>query len=106
METLLYGVKISIISLGVVFVVAFLLQWLISFFVYLDQRLSIRSVPGREPAGDELSPELVAVISAAVAVALDKKVRIKHIRYRYKEIETMWTVQGRAMIMASHTIKR
>jgi cytoskeletal protein RodZ len=65
------------------------------------------------PAGSEEhnspSPEVIAVISAAVATATGKKVRIHRVRYRASlnrqdggsGIE--WTTSGRVALMASRT---
>jgi hypothetical protein len=48
---------------------------------------------------------VLAAISAAVALATDRKVRIKRIRYRAPS-EAAWSRQGRVTIMASHVTRR
>jgi cytoskeletal protein RodZ len=69
------------------------------------------SMPGPEEHGT-LSPEVIAVISAAVATATGKKVRIHRVRYRASlnrqdggsGIE--WTTSGRVALMASRTPRK
>jgi cytoskeletal protein RodZ len=69
------------------------------------------SMPGPEEHGAP-SPEVIAVISAAVATATGKKVRIHRVRYRASlnrqdggsGIE--WTTSGRVALMASRTPRK
>jgi hypothetical protein len=52
------------------------------------------------------SPEVMAVISAAVAVTLGQKARIRRIRYWRARPTSAWAIQGRVSIMNSHGIRR
>jgi len=56
------------------------------------------------PVNEGISPEVIAVISAAAATVLDKKVRVVHIRRSITD--TAWQRQGRVTIMSSHVIRR
>jgi hypothetical protein len=55
---------------------------------------------------DGISPEVMAAISAAVAVATQKRFRIKRIRYREAPPLDAWSRQGRIMIMTSRRGKQ
>lgn len=112
-----FGIQITIIGLIVVFISLALIAVIIGvvlgrvdeWFVQLKRSQSKAKeaeAPLVELPADQLSPELLAVISAAVTVAIDKKIRIKMIRYRRVPAQPTWSVQGRATIMASHTPKR
>ena len=53
-----------------------------------------------------LSPEVMAVISAAVTVALGQKAQIRHVRYWRARPTSAWAIQGRISIMNSHGVRR
>lgn len=117
MEVLMQGVQIAAVGMTVVFLSLAFIAWILSYFDRIDRLLTYQPqpVPTEAPLTTsgapvikegEISPEIIAVISAAVAVALGEKVQIKHIRYRHQPADRMWAVQGRATIMASHAIKR
>lgn len=57
-----------------------------------------------QPDVENLSPETVAVISAAVNVAIGRQAQIKRIRYRKDTQPTMWANQGRVSIMEGKTM--
>ncbi len=59
-----------------------------------------------EPTGAAPSPEVMAVISAAVTVALGQKARIRRIRYWRTRPTSAWSIQGRVSIMNSHGTRR
>jgi methylmalonyl-CoA carboxyltransferase large subunit len=50
-------------------------------------------------ATEEVSEEILSVISAAVAAFLGLRVRVRQVRLRHSEA---WAQQGRVSIMASH----
>jgi Na+-transporting methylmalonyl-CoA/oxaloacetate decarboxylase gamma subunit len=116
MELFNYGLQLSLMMFVVVFFVAILLQTVITLFVQVDKRLTRSVTPevGLVPEeiilpppfpNQELSAELIAVITAAVEAATDKRIRVKSIRYRRQKPGSSWVVQGRAAIMASHKVK-
>jgi methylmalonyl-CoA carboxyltransferase large subunit len=57
--------------------------------------------PAHAPAPDELSEELLTVLSAAIAAFLGVKARIRQVRLTGRD---GWAQQGRASIMASHRL--
>jgi methylmalonyl-CoA carboxyltransferase large subunit len=61
--------------------------------------LEARSGKTVRPAADEISEELVMVISAAIAAFLGKRPHIRQIRLLRSDA---WAQQGRATIQASH----
>lgn len=62
---------------------------------------STQAGPGRE-VEQGVSPEIVLVISAAVAAFLGKRASIRQIRLSG---ESPWAMQGRATVQASHGIE-
>jgi methylmalonyl-CoA carboxyltransferase large subunit len=54
-----------------------------------------------EPAAEELSEELLLVLSAAIAAYLGKKAPIRQIRLLHSDT---WAQQGRTTIQASHAL--
>jgi methylmalonyl-CoA carboxyltransferase large subunit len=76
-----------------------------------------RAVPAPAPAAtpaataapattldEELSPEIIMVLSAAVAAFLGKKARIRQVRRIPTVGFNPWAQQGRATIQASHNL--
>jgi methylmalonyl-CoA carboxyltransferase 12S subunit len=61
--------------------------------------LEARSGTAAPPAAEELSEELVMVISAAIAAFLGKRPHIRQIRLLRSDA---WAQQGRTTIQASH----
>ncbi len=57
---------------------------------------------------DDVPPDVVAVISATVATAIARRVRIKRIRYLKAPAGSvpLWAFQGRVTIMTSRFSKR
>jgi len=53
------------------------------------------------PVKEEVTPEIVLAISAAVAAFLGKRAKIRQIRL---SSQTAWAMQGRATVQASHGI--
>ncbi len=49
----------------------------------------------------EITPEIMAIISAAVTVALGTKARIKRIRYHRTQPGVAWSIQSRIMGITS-----
>ncbi len=99
---LIYGIAIFIS-----FLVALLIKGLYLTMNLVERRQQRTPEPiAPAPSGEELSPELIAAISAAVTVALGKKTRLKHVQYRATRPTTGWSMQGRMTVMSSHSVKR
>lgn len=121
---IVFGIQLTIIGLLVVFFTLLLISLIVSTVfgrveqwaasLGLSKREETPAPPVLEPVPEpvlevtpsELAPELLAVITAAIGVAIDKRAKIKTIRYRRTPASTSWSVQGRTTIMASHQIKR
>lgn len=108
MNDLIFALKISAVGLSVVFIGLILISWLVGLLRFLDRPkvLSSSSKPiTTTESASQLSPKLVAVISAAVAVSIDKRFQIKRIRYRTGPQQMTWSKQGISTIMGSHVTK-
>ena len=115
MDVFIFGMQITVIGLTVVFIALALLAWILGFFDKIDAWFTERRAKSADksakvaldtPAGDGISPEIIAVISAAVAVATGGRAKIKLVRYRRQAADPTWQMQGRATIMASHAITK
>jgi hypothetical protein len=79
----------------------------------LEQKLAVAAPnakhtepqPAPAPPKQEVTPETIAIIAAAVTSFLGKKVKIRHAR-RIDSGTTPWAQQGRAIIQASHNLSR
>jgi LPS O-antigen subunit length determinant protein (WzzB/FepE family) len=80
----------------------------------LEQKLAVaapnvakptKPQPAPAPPKQEVTPETIAIIAAAVTSFLGKKVKIRHAR-RIDSGTTPWAQQGRAIIQASHNLSR
>lgn len=110
MEELIYGFKILTIGISVVFVALVAVALMLTLFSYINNLFTPQSVtepaaPVSPPLSDGLTPEIVAVITAAVTTTLGQHARIKRIRYQRNE-GTVWQTQGRSSIMSSHALER
>jgi methylmalonyl-CoA carboxyltransferase large subunit len=56
------------------------------------------------PPEDEITPEVLAVISAAICAFLGKKARIRRVRRVYSTGMNPWAQQGRVFIQGSHNL--
>ncbi|NUM33185.1 MAG: OadG family protein [Candidatus Brocadiae bacterium] len=111
-EELVFAFRITVIAMTVVYISLILVAGIIGLFKKLN-KVSMQPAPAHttevkveEKYPHDLPPELLAVISAAVAVAIDKKFQIKKLRYRNAPPENNWSKQGVASIMASHAINK
>lgn len=57
--------------------------------------------PAPAPAHDEIAPEIVAIIAAAVAIATGRSGRIVAI----KKVDMAWEKAGRQSVLSSHKIR-
>lgn len=114
MEDILFGLKISGIGMTVVFSALIIIAWIVSLLQHLDSPTPkhVSKTTGqiplqvrKEKEQGEISQELVVVITAAIAVAIKKKIKIKHIKYHSSMPESTWAKQGTAGIIGSHSIK-
>jgi sodium pump decarboxylase gamma subunit len=105
LETALY---LMVIGMGVVFASLVLLQAFtsaIGAFDRLLRRLGAGPAPPATPAplsAEAVQDEEAAVIAAAVAAALARRVEVHHIRMLHDENMETWSRVGRLDIMRSH----
>jgi Na+-transporting methylmalonyl-CoA/oxaloacetate decarboxylase gamma subunit len=121
-----FGLELTATGILVVFTALILVAVVVGLFKQLDRpkpvkdsrpsQESMPSVPvsnttqqdhGAPALEGGISPEVAAVIMAAVAEATTQKIRIHRIRYRSgvnanSVAETSWSRQGRVSIMTSH----
>ena len=53
---------------------------------------------------NEITPELLMIMSAAIAAYLGKNVRIRRARFINEQGPSSWSQQGRVSIQSSHAI--
>lgn len=115
MDYLSAAMQLTATGMTVVFSGLVLLFILMSLFQRFESQSTTRSAPPvskpeasgepMSPASGAASPEVVAVISAAVTASLGHRIRIRRIRYRSPS-GSSWSRQGRITIMGSHYVKR
>jgi len=112
MDVLPMGMQLMATGMVVVFSGLTILFLLMTLFQRIERartqepaKAAPAPAPTPAPVPDTIPPEIVAAVSAAAALAIDKKVRIKRIQYRGPS-ESTWSRQGRVTIMASHAIRR
>jgi len=124
MEVFIYSLEISAIGITVVFLALVVIAFILGLFPIIDSFFNKAATQPQQAAqpspqattisqmgkplfdgDDELTPELIVAISAAVSTVIDQKFRIKAVRYRRTPLQPNWAMQGRATMMASHAIK-
>jgi methylmalonyl-CoA carboxyltransferase 12S subunit len=55
---------------------------------------------------DQITPELLMVMSAAIAAYLGKTARIKQVRFVNPQLANSWGQSSRVVLQASHNLKR
>ncbi len=58
------------------------------------------------PANGTIPPEILAAITAAVAVAVQQPFRIRRVRFSPTDNQSAWASQGRQAIHASHRLRK
>jgi sodium pump decarboxylase gamma subunit len=71
-----------------------------------EQKLGVSADKAEEMNPDDINPEILAVISAAVFATLQEKVKIKTIRFLTQPDDTSWSRIGRLSLIESHIIKK
>lgn len=62
--------------------------------------------PEPAPANGTIPPEILAAITAAVAVAVQQPFRIRRVRFSPTDNQSAWASQGRQAIHASHRLRK
>jgi len=110
-EDLLFSFRITVIAMSVVFIALIIIAFVMVLFKNINKpspRMISSGAEGKieEKYPQDISTELLAAITAAVAIAIDKRFKIKKLRYRSAVPESSWKKQGVASIMASHAISK
>lgn len=107
-ESLLIGIRLTVVGMVVVFIGLGLLMALLVLFQRLNQGIQRPTIATQEPETlpTVFDPELVAVLSATAFVALGKRVQIRRIQYSRLQRDATWSKQGRLTIMGSHMTRR
>jgi len=112
LDLLLDASLVLVVGMGVVVLSLLMFAGLIVVLRASDERFNIfriRRYTARveaEPVHEDVNDELVAVLTAAIAVAIRKPVRIRRMRFLDTASAGAWTSTGRLNIMASHAIPR
>lgn len=102
---------VLVFGISAVFVSIFFFYILIFALKKIDERINELRVKKKLKSseildgGNLLTPELVAVISAAVFEVINKPIHIRKIKFLKDEKSGSWIALGRQNIMGSHAIK-
>lgn len=69
-----------------------------------NRKLNIEGKTASLANSDEINPEIVAVIAAAILVTLKSRVQIKSIKFLTEPEDTSWARIGRLSLIESHNI--
>jgi sodium pump decarboxylase gamma subunit len=115
MDYIAIGLQLTATGMTIVFFGLVLLFVMMSTFRLFEQRKEqpkAQAKVGTTPSpslvdAESPSPEVLAVISAAVAESFGRTVRVKRVRFRStQDIANTWSKQGRVTIMGSHHTRR
>lgn len=107
-----YAIYLMFIGMGVVFVSLYILMEFINAIGWLVNRLlkhlvHVKQAPGNVGTGiGEISPEEIAVITAAVYTVLQKKTEIHHICMLPPDSQESWSQVGRWDLLHSHDLRK
>lgn len=68
------------------------------------KKLNLENQTATIPKTDEINPEIIAVISAAILITLKSKVKITSIKFLKEPDDTSWARIGRLSLIESHNI--
>lgn len=114
-DPIVIGLQIAVTGVAVVFLALVLVMLTLTLLNTLERVVLRRSTPTPTPAAepapapaesDELSPDLIAILTAAAAEMLAQPVRVTRIRYFNRPPLGTWSQQGRLTIMASRPVRR
>ncbi|OQY27555.1 MAG: hypothetical protein B6244_10265 [Candidatus Cloacimonetes bacterium 4572_55] len=106
-NVILYSMKVSVIGFLVVFLALIIVALMIRVLASVDFQEEKKPKPHSEnklmPMSnrEEISPEIIAIISAAVTVAIDKKYKVRRIRLHKRGRGQSWSMQGQMSVMGS-----
>ncbi|MDD2716855.1 MAG: OadG family protein [Candidatus Wallbacteria bacterium] len=104
MTNLLFGLELTLLGMGVVFVALCLLAFVIHLFSYLQKPGQL--FPGSGPSTEE-ERRLIAVIAAAATAVLDESFELKKIVLvkERRQFNTLWSFEGKVELMNQNISK-
>ena len=69
-----------------------------------SKKLNLESKTTPKPKSDDINPDIIAVISAAILITIKSKVEIKSIKFLKEPDDTSWARIGRLSLIESHNI--
>jgi Na+-transporting methylmalonyl-CoA/oxaloacetate decarboxylase gamma subunit len=111
LQPIAFALRLTGLGMGVVFVALLVLSGLLAvaqraYKPSEEPAAGAAAAPQQQaapsqPTSSGIAPEVMAAISAAVAITTQKRFRIKRIRYREAPPLGVWSRQGRITIMTS-----
>lgn len=112
---LMDGITLMVVGMGVVFF-ALLTLWallgVIGFRKAEQPKPALASPTAApaapvavSPADDTITPEVYAIITAAVIAVAGRRARIQRVRF-VRQADESWAIHGRQAIQASHRIRK
>ncbi|NLO19475.1 MAG: OadG family protein [Ignavibacteria bacterium] len=112
-ERIYEALMLLVAGLGVVFTSLLMFNLLISLMIIIDERINKArvskklSVKKEDAAPEEkITPEIVAIITAAAVETFHKPIKIKKIHFLDRPHTTSWANTGRLNILGSHSLRR
>lgn len=115
---LMDGISLMVVGMGVVFFALITLWALLGLLGFRRAEAPKPAVapqpaaPAPAPAAsaapasqDEITPEIYAMITAAVVAVAGRRARIQRVRF-VRQADESWAIHGRQAIQASHRIRK
>lgn len=113
LEKIEEALMLLVVGMGVVFVSLFMFNILISIMKFVDEKINKMrvskklSIKKEDIAPEEkITPEVVAIITAAAMEAFHKPIKIKKIHFLDSHDSSSWANTGRLGVLGSHALKR
>lgn len=114
-EKLIEALEVLVIGMGAIFASLFFFYLLILVLKKIDEKLAKSDAQkdlakenlnaNTEQLEDEISPELIAVLSAAAYSVVRKPIRIKTISFLGGQDDSTWSKMGKMDVIGSHNIQ-
>ena len=114
-EKLIEALEVLVIGMGAIFASLFFFYLLILVLKKIDEKLAKSEnkaiavqnnlSPEAELQNDEITPELIAVLSAAAYSVVRKPIRIKTISFLDDKDDSTWAKMGKMDVIGSHNIQ-
>jgi hypothetical protein len=110
-KTVMDLLSLVVVGMGGVFCALLFLAGMIKLFQSTDEWLNRRRIRqyaekvDSHEVDDALNDEIVAVLSAAVAITLKKRIVVRKIHFLDNRASGAWATTGRLNIMGSHLVQ-